>query len=221
MRVVALPTLVGDVVRAQVDLWNVREFLCVAAAAETAIPGLSRTDRLRIHFMLLRCLVTDSAVQRGVVRYRLLPGDLAMASTTLTGHHGGLRSVRIVARHAGRQRVVGYWLYLRETSWSAGVVLVTQNAEPALAGGAGFYVQRGFDVIRGRSVTYFAPHSTVIRGEALLCDRRMAQSALLVASVLLLVSYDGVDGRCAVMPDVAESVGNQEGPRRNHGNYGK
>jgi hypothetical protein len=49
----------------------------------------------------------------------------------------------------------------------------------------------------------------------------MAQSALLVASVLLLVSYDGVDGRCAVMPDVAESVGNQEGPRRNHGNYGK
>jgi hypothetical protein len=76
-------------------------------------------------------------------------------------------------------------------------------------------------VIGSRAVTNLAPHPAVIGGEAFFGDRRMAQSALLMSRVFLLVSDHGIDGRCAVMPDVAESVGNQEGPRRNHGNYGK
>lgn len=124
--------------------------------------------------MLVGSVVTCRARQRGVVRYRLLPGDLAVTGAAFTGRHRGLRLMRLVTVHARRQRVVRDRIDLRKTGGAGWVVSVTAYAELTRPGNRRFLFDRIGHVGRARAMARLAGDATVVGSQAPLSNTTVA-----------------------------------------------
>lgn len=141
----------------------------------------------------------------------LLSRDLSVAGTAVLGNGRRLGLVRLVARDAGREGIVGHGVDLREAGRSGRIVRMTQRTERSLAGSRRPDIHGSRHVSGGGSVAYLARHAVVTPRQATLVGRRMADRALLVAGVLDSLGYDRVDRGGAIGTDLAESVRNQNG----------
>jgi hypothetical protein len=167
MRVVALPTDVLCVVRAEIDpryvLWA-RTVGAVARSAEAPIRRFAGAHGVWTRLVFVRRAMTCRAQQCGVVRHRLLREDLAVAGAARFRCNRRLRLMRVVTSDARRQWIVGHRVDLREAGWTGRVVGVTARAELPLARRR----RLGFHGIR---------HGTSSR-ERLLCPAPPHDSAL-------------------------------------------
>jgi hypothetical protein len=88
MGVVALPTEVPLAVASQFDLGNSAPChggFRMAASTESPFGGSGGANGTGVLFVLVRSLMAGGAGEPSVVRYRFLPSDLPMTSTTLAG----------------------------------------------------------------------------------------------------------------------------------------
>ncbi len=156
--------------------------------------------------------MTGGAQQRGVVRHRLLPRDLAMTGAAFAGRHRGFRLVRVVTVHTRGQRVVRNRIDLRKAGGAGWVVSVAAYAEFPRPWDRRLTFNRIGHVGRSRTVTRLTGHPTVVGSQTPLGDVTVAQCALLLPSILLGMAQDRVDGRRTVMAHLSKGLGNEQAP---------
>ncbi|KPJ89101.1 MAG: hypothetical protein AMS18_12750 [Gemmatimonas sp. SG8_17] len=89
----------------------------------------------------------------------------------------------------------------------------------SLAWDSGFGLDRIRDVGCGRAVAGLTANAAVIACQPLIHDPTVAERALLLAGVLLLVTEDAVERRCAVVTQIAEGVGDKKLPGEHECDY--
>ncbi|UCG88907.1 MAG: hypothetical protein JSW71_10360 [Gemmatimonadota bacterium] len=207
----ALPAQVGWVVRCEIDLRDSSEtLLSVTGTAEVSLGGLAGPHRPRVYLMFVRSLVARGTRDRGVVRHGLLACDLAVTSAAVAWHSRRFGRMWLVAGYARNVGVVIGRIDLRESGRTRGVVLVTQGTELPVLWCRRLHLQWVGHVVGSRSVAHFAPDATVVSGKPHLLNLAVAERALLVASIFLLVSYNRIRRRRPIMTDITERVRNQQ-----------
>lgn len=211
----ALPTHIALAVRSHVDARYSFIALGVgsmALAAECAGDRFRRPAGQRRDLMLLVGLMATRTRQRGVMRHRLRPGDLAVARAAFLRSMGGFRSVGIVAANTGLQWVVSRRIDLRKAGRAGRIVAVAQRASRALPGGNKMNLHRRLDVSSRRSMADLASHAVVPFGVVHLNDFVVAGCALLVPGVLQGKPGNFIHCRGPIMPELTEGLRNQELP---------
>ncbi len=161
----AIPTQVTLAMTRHFDPWNTLGSVGIVGMAFPAQSPLYRflcQGRPGIGQMLCSHNMAFRTIQSGVVRHRLLVGDIAMAGGTFLWGMRQQRIVRVMTENAGMARIVQGRYDLRKPRWPSRIIPMTQRAEPPVSRRIRKVFARIFNMFSRRTVTDLAGYTPMI-----------------------------------------------------------